>query len=162
MSLESLVEDQMVDHALSARRDTGRCRRVGRLLRERVLDRHGERDRRRLYVAGLRSSAPQRDRPPLRKRSVPRSRNADFVGLATASRRDALRQRARAERENRYRQKQRLPRITYRRSPRWMDITAPSTTGDREQLGLSNCLGGEARVSEPGEGAYCCRGKLTG
>ena len=82
MSLESLVEDQMVDHALSARRETGRCRRVGRLLRERVLDRHGERDRRRLYVAGLRSSAPQRDRPPLRKRSVPRSRNADFVGLA--------------------------------------------------------------------------------
>ena len=31
MSLESLVEDQMVDHALSARRETGRCRRVGRL-----------------------------------------------------------------------------------------------------------------------------------
>ena len=42
------------------------------------------------------------------------------------------------------------------------DITAPSTTGDREQLGLSNCLGGEVRVSEPGEGAYCYRGKLTG
>ena len=47
------------------------------------------------------------------RRYLQGSRNADFVGLATASRRDALRQRARAERENRYRQKQRLPRITY-------------------------------------------------
>ena len=81
---ESRESRRRPDGRSRTQRETG-DRKVssgGAALRERVLDRHGERDRRRLYVAGLRSSAPRRDRPPLRKRSVPRSRNADFVGLA--------------------------------------------------------------------------------